>query len=155
MVFLGIDPGTVRVGYGLVKKDGGLKAIEYGLIGDGDKSYSERLVHIGEELKKLIKKHKPDVIGIEKVYFSKNKKTAISVAEARGVIVFVAESMGVPALEFSPTDIKSVVAGDGRCDKEALRKVVEITLGEKKIEGHDDVSDALAVAIRASFEDLK
>ena len=152
MIFLGIDPGTVRVGYGFIKKDGGLRAIEYGLIGDESKSPAERLAHIGDELKSLIKKHKPDVVGIERVYFSKNKTTALSVAEARGVIIFIAESMGIPVLEFSPTDIKSVVAGDGRCDKEALRRIVEITLEEKKIEGHDDISDALAVAIRASFE---
>lgn len=155
MIFLGIDPGTVRVGYGFIKKENGLRAIDYGIIGDESKTQSERLAHIGKELRSLIKKHVPDVLGVERLYFSKNKKTALSVAEARGVIVFVAESMGVPVLEFTPTDIKSVVAGDGRCEKEALRKIVAITLGEKKIEGPDDVSDALAVAIRASFEHVE
>ena len=155
MIILGIDPGTVRVGYGLIKKNGGLEAVAYGLIGDKDKSPAERLALIGSGIRALIKKYKPDVVGIERVYFSKNKKTALSVAEARGVIVFVVESMGVPLLEFTPTDIKSVVSGDGRCDKEALRKIVEITLGEKKIEGPDDISDALAVAIRTSFEHIK
>lgn len=155
MIFLGIDPGTVRVGYGVVKKDNGLSAVSYGLVGDKDKEPSERLAHIGEEIKKLIKKYNPDVVGIEKIYFSKNKKTAISVAEARGVIVFVVESMGIPMLEFTPSDIKRAVAGDGSCDKESLRRVVSITLGEKNIDGPDDISDALAIAIRASFEQIK
>jgi len=92
------------------------------------------------------------VFGVEKVYFSKNKKTALSVAEARGVILYTARKLGVPVLEFTPTDVKSVVAGDGKSDKASLAKIVGITLGEKNIDGPDDVSDALAIAIRASFE---
>jgi len=155
MVIIGIDPGTVRVGYGVIKKSGGLKSLEYGIIGDENKNAAERLAHIGDEIAALIKKYKPDFVGIEKIYFSKNKKTAISVAEARGVIVFVVKNMGVPILEFTPSDIKRVVAGDGKCDKYALRKIVAITLGEEKIDGPDDASDALAIAIRASFETRK
>ena len=156
MIILGIDPGTVRVGYGVIEKRGhALKTIDCGIIGDKDRDAMERLAYIGSEIKALIKKCGPDIIGIERIYFSKNKKTAISVAEARGVIVFVAKNMGIPILEFTPNDIKSVVAGDGRCDKESLRKMVAITLGERKIDGPDDISDALAIAIRASFENLK
>ena len=152
MIILGIDPGTVRVGYGLIEKDRGIRAVAYGLIGDKSKNSTGRLVYIGNEIRALIKKYKPDVVGIERVYFSKNKRTALAVAEARGVIVFVSEGLGVPVLEFSPTDIKSVVAGDGRCDKRALKKIVAMTLGVIDIAGPDDISDALAVAIRASFE---
>lgn len=152
MVILGIDPGTVRMGYGCIEKNRGLRTIAYGVVGSAEKGAAERLVHIGSEVRKLVKKYNPDVIGIEQVYFSKNKKTALSVAEARGVILFVAKSMGVPILEFTPSDIKRVVAGDGRCDKKALKKVVLMTLGEENITGPDDVSDALAIAIRASFE---
>ena len=156
MKILGIDPGTVRVGYGIIEKRGrALKTIDCGIIGDKDKSAIERLAYIGTEIRALIKKHKPDLMGVERIYFSKNKKTAISVAEARGVIVFVAKSMGVPIMEFTPSDIKSVVAGDRRCDKESLRRMVAITLGEKKIDGPDDISDALAIAIRASFDTPK
>jgi len=152
MVILGIDPGTVRVGYGCINKDSGLTMIACGVVGDIKKSRVDRLHHIGNEIKRLIKTYNPDVVSVEKVYFSKNKKTALSVAEARGVILFVAREMSVPVLEFTPTDIKRVVAGDGRSDKTALAKIVEITLGEKNIKGPDDVSDALAIAIRASFE---
>ena len=152
MVFLGIDPGTVRLGYGCIKKGVSLELVSYGVIGDASKNHIDRLSYLGGEVRKLIKKYKPDVLGIEQVYFSKNKKTALSIAEARGVVLFVASSLGVPVLEFSPSDIKRVVAGDGRCDKKALTKIVAMTLGEKEIKGHDDASDALAIAIRASFE---
>lgn len=152
MIILGIDPGTVRVGYGVIQKGGDLSMLACGLIGDVDRSSADRLSYIGNEIKNLIKKYKPDAVGVEKIYFSKNKKTALAVAEARGVIVSTVNNLGVPVLEFSPTDIKSVVAGDGRCDKKTLEKIVCITLREKSIGGPDDISDALAVAIRASFE---
>lgn len=154
MIILGIDPGTVRVGYGCIKKSGGLSMVACGLLGDSTKDHIDRLVYIGEEVRKLINKYKPDLMGIEKVYFSKNKKTAFVVSEARGVILFVAKQMNVPILEFTPSDVKRVVAGDGRADKKSLARVVEMTLGEEHIEGPDDVSDALAIAIRASFERL-
>ena len=156
MIILGIDPGTVRVGYGVIEVTGrALKILDCGVIGDKNRGAAERLAYIGNEVRALIKKCRPDIIGVEQIYFSKNKKTAISVAEARGVIVFVAKSMEIPILEFTPSDIKSVVAGDGRCDKKSLRKMVAITLGVEKIDGPDDVSDALAIAIRASFENPK
>src|SRR3989344_2307923 len=107
MVILGIDPGTVRVGYGVIEAGGrALKIIDCGIIGDEDKEAHERLAHIGDQIRALIKKHRPEVVSIERIYFSKNKKTAISVAEARGVIVFVAKSMNVPILEFTPSEIK-------------------------------------------------
>jgi len=154
MIILGIDPGTVRVGYGCIEKNGGLSMIACGVVGDETKDHIGRLVYIGEEVRKLIDKYKPDLMGIEKVYFSKNRKTAFAVSEARGVILFIAKQMGVPVLEFTPSDIKRVVAGDGRADKKSLTRVVMMTLGEKHIEGPDDVSDALAIAIRASFERL-
>jgi len=152
MVILGIDPGTVRVGYGCINKDSELTMIASGVVGDTKKDSADRLAHISSEIERLIKTYNPAVVSVEKVYFSKNKKTALSIAEARGVILSVARKMDVPVLEFTPTDIKRVVAGDGRSDKTTLAKIVEITLGEKNIDGPDDVTDALAIAIRASFE---
>lgn len=152
MIILGIDPGTVRAGYGVIRADRGLSVVDSGLVGSKEKDRDARLSHIANEIKSVIKKYSPDVIGIEKLYFSKNKKTALSVSEARGVILFVAHSQGIPVMEFTPTEIKSAVAGDGRCDKETLRRVVALTLGQKTISGPDDISDALAVAIRVSFE---
>lgn len=106
--------------------------IACGVVGDAKKDNADRLLHIGNEIEKLIKAYNPDVVSVEKVYFSKNKKTALSVAEARGVILYTARKLGVPVLEFTPTDVKSVVAGDGKSDKASLAKIVGITLGEKK-----------------------
>ena len=154
MTILGIDPGTTRMGYGLINTNPSLEYIDCGVIGDDTANYLDRLLYIGDEFEKKIKEYKPSVIGIEKVFFSKNKKTAISVSEARGVILFLSRTNGVPVFEFSPSDIKRSVAGDGACDKATLSKMVSITLGIDKIPGHDDASDALAIAIRTSFESI-
>jgi len=153
MIILGIDPGTTRMGYGIIESEKGAELIACGILGDETaSSQKERLGVINEELEKIILKYKPDLIGIEKLFFSKNKKTALSVAEARGVVLAVSDRANIPTLEFGPSDIKRVVAGDGRCDKGTLARIVSITLGVENIPGPDDVSDALAVAIRASFE---
>ncbi len=152
MIILGIDPGTTRMGYGIISTKNKLNLIESGVIGNKNGSKEERLYHIHKELKKLIEKYKPEIIGIEEVYFSKNKKTALLIAEARGVVLSLSRQSGVRILEFTPSNIKSMVAGDGRCDKKTLARVVAITLGVKEIPGPDDISDALAIAIRTSFE---
>ena len=152
MIILGIDPGTTRIGYGLIEKKNGLRLITYGVIEPKGVSQVERLLTLSRELRKIIKKHKPTVAGIEKLYFSKNQKTALSVAEARGVITLVVAEEGIPVLEFGPNEIKSAVTGYGGSDKEAVRKIVALSLGVRTIEGMDDASDALAIAIRTSFE---
>lgn len=153
MIILGIDPGTTRMGYGVIKSERSSKLIACGILGNETVgSQKERLGIINKELEKIILKYKPDMISIEKLFFSKNKKTALSVAEARGVVLAVSDRANIPTLEFGPSDIKRVVAGDGRCDKRTLARIVALTLGVESIPGPDDVSDALAVAIRASFE---
>lgn len=153
VVFLGLDPGTTRIGYGLVKKEGGkLSYINCGAIEIKKPSASERLVFLEKRLEQIIKAHRPRVAGIEKLYFDKNKKTALGVAEARGVMLFTLGKLKIPILEFDPTEIKRTVAGDGHCDKKTLARVVSMTLGVKSLPGPDDAHDALAIAIRASFE---
>lgn len=152
MNILGIDPGTTRMGFGVVSSESGLKYIDCGVIGYEKGDSIERLVYIGRELEKKIKAYNPGVLGVEKIFFSKNSKTAISVAEARGVVLYIAGSMGIPVLEFSPSDVKRVVAGYGACDKKTLEKVVIMTLGIDSVPHYDDASDALALAIRTSFD---
>ena len=142
MIILGIDPGTVRVGYGCIKKDRGLTMVACGIVGDANKDHIDRLAHIGTAIRNLIEKHKPDLIGIEKVYFSKNRKTAMDVAEARGVILFIAREAGVPVVEFSPSDVKRVVAGGGRSEKKSFAKSVVFTIGEKNVDGPGDNAHA-------------
>lgn len=153
IVFLGLDPGTTRIGYGLVKKEGGkLSLIDCGAIEIKKPSASERLVFLENKLEQITEIHCPNVAGVEKLYFAKNKKTALGVAEARGVMLLTLGKLKIPILEFDPTDIKRTVAGDGHCDKKTLAKMVCLTLKVKNIPGPDDVSDAVAIAIRASFE---
>ncbi len=152
-VFLGLDPGTTRIGFGLIKKERGkLSLIKCGVIEIKDKETGGRLAVLETQLSQIIKTDRPTVAGVEKLYFAKNKKTALGVAEARGVILLCLSKARVPILEFDPTDVKRTVAGDGHCDKRVLAKIVMLTLGIKSIPGPDDVSDALAIAIRASFE---
>jgi len=150
-VILGIDPGTTRIGYGVISKNGSsLKLLECGLIEPGREK--SRFKNLERGLSMLIKKHKPDLAAVEKLYFSKNKKTAMSVAESRGIILFILDKYSFKTLEFDPNDVKSAVTGFGKSDKKAVAKYVCLTLGIQRVDGPDDISDALAIAIRASFE---
>lgn len=150
-IILGIDPGTTRIGYGVIKKSGSvLKLLDYGIIepvgNDNRFNILERL------LNSIIKKYKPSLAAVEKIYFSKNKKTAMSVAEYRGIILFILNKKVKTVLEFDPNNIKLAVTGSGNSDKKTISEYVCLTLGISNISGPDDASDALAVAIRASFE---
>lgn len=141
----------MRIGYGVISKKGNhLEALTYGVI--EPVMSNGRFKDMETELNKLIKKYKPDVAAVEKIFFSKNKKTALAVAEARGVILFILERHNIKTLEFSPNEIKATITGSGVSDKKTVSRFTALALGLKKISGHDDVSDALAVAVRASFE---
>lgn len=154
VTFLGLDPGTTRIGYGLIKKSGEkLALLECGVLKSPlSTSQVDRLLALEKHLTQIIKTERPSVAGVEKLYFAKNKKTALGVAEARGVMLLTLGKLKIPVLEFDPTDVKRTVAGDGHCDKKTMAKMVCITLGEESLPEPDDASDALAVAIRASFE---
>lgn len=152
MVILGIDPGTTRIGYGLINKNGRIKLIDYGVIEIKAAIQKDRLVELSSKLEELIKKYQPEAAGIEKLYFAKNQKTALSVAEARGVIILTLAKNSVPIKEFDPKEIKAAITGYGGSDKEAVRRIVALSLGIPKLVGLDDASDALAIAIRTAFE---
>lgn len=152
MKILGIDPGTTRTGYGLIEKNGGVKLLACGLI-DGEKVKKEdRLSRLEEGVENLIHTYRPDLVCLEKLFFSKNKRTASSVSEARGVILLVIQKSGVKFMEFGPSEIKSAVAGNGSANKAQVMRAVMWTLGVKTIPGPDDVSDALAIALRGAFD---
>ena len=153
MVILGIDPGTTIIGFGVIDKNKNkLKLINYGVIRTKNVSQEHKLAKISEEIGKIIKKYKPKVAGIETLFFSANKKTALSVAEARGAIILTLMQNSVPVKEFTPNNIKSTVSGYGKSDKKAMEKIVSMTLCIKKSNLPDDAFDALAIAIRTSFE---
>ena len=150
MIFLGIDPGTAITGYGLVRenKNGDLEAIDYGVIKTASKlPLEERLIKIYNELEELILLHKPTSGAVEKVFFSTNAKTAMSVGHARGVVLLVLAKNGVPIADYSPMDVKQAVVGYGVAEKRQVQEMVKAILNLNEIPKPDDAADALAVAI--------
>ena len=153
MIILGIDPGTATTGYGVIESNKGkLKIIDYGCILTDKKSkMPERLDFLGEELKKIIKKYKPQALAVEELFFFKNAKTIITVGQARGVILFVGKNIGkktgLDIFEYTPLQVKQAVVGYGRADKKQVQEMVKAILGLNEIPQPDDAADALAVAI--------
>ena len=114
------------------------------------KNKEERLAELGNSFEKLLKKEKPDAVALEKLFFMKNIKTGIDVAQARGILVYLAAKNKIPILEIAPSEVKSNITGHGAADKKAVGKMVCRILKIEKINGPDDVSDALAIAIAGS-----
>lgn len=149
MIILGIDPGTRRVGYGVVKKEGNtFSLLETGLLKIESKEDISALEETKRDLDAIINKFKPDGFAIEKVFFAKNRKTGIAVAQARGVLILAAAEKNIPIKEYSPNAIKLALTGYGGADKKAVHKMVKLLLGglDNIV---DDASDALAMAIVA------
>lgn len=148
MVILGIDPGIKRIGYGLVETNrGGIKFIDAGLLKIKSAKPVDALQETGRQISVLIKRFRPQVLAIEKIYFAKNQKTGIQVAEARGVVIATAIERGLAVQEFGPNEIKAGITGYGLADKKAVLKMVKLLLNKPDIDIIDDASDALAVAI--------
>ena len=151
MRVLGIDPGYGRVGYGAIEEQGNrLKALAYGVIETGAKmAFEERLLAIHKAVRDLVKKHRPDEVSLETLFFSKNTKTALKVAEARGVIRLALAALKVPVLECSPQDVKLALAGFGGADKGQVTRMVTRLLGLAEPPRPDDAADALALGLAA------
>ena len=160
MIILGIDPGTATTGYGVIENNQGkVKAVDYGcVLTDKKIKMPERLDFLGEELKKIIKKYKPQAMAVEELFFFKNAKTIITVGQARGVILFVGKNAGknigkssekaeLDIYEYTPLQVKQAVVGYGRADKNQVQQMVKSILGLNEIPKPDDAADALAVAI--------
>ncbi|KKU14624.1 crossover junction endodeoxyribonuclease RuvC [Candidatus Wolfebacteria bacterium RIFCSPLOWO2_01_FULL_45_19] len=151
MIILGIDPGSSRIGYGVIeKKPGNIRLIKAGVIEIKTKKTSLKYATLASELENLLKKCRPDIAAIEKLYFSKNQKTAMEVAGAIGVIMYVISKSGVPLREYAPQQIKKAITGFGSADKATVAKMSCALLNIKDIPGPDDVSDAVAIAITAA-----
>ncbi len=149
MIVLGIDPGTAALGYGVVERTGGsLRAVDYGLVATTpDMPLPERLLRIHEALAELIETHRPDLLGVERLFFSKNAQTAFGVGQARGVVLLAAAEHGVPVREATPNEIKLGVTGVGGADTEQVGRMVAVILGLDQVPTPDDTADALACAI--------
>lgn len=149
MIILGIDPGYAIVGIGVLEyKNGKFRPIEYNAITThASMSTSLRLKVIFEEIGAYLDKYKPDAVAIEELFFNSNQKTAIAVAQARGVLVSQTAIRDIPIYEYTPLQIKQSVTGYGRADKAQVQQMVKLLLGLNAIPKPDDAADALAVAI--------
>lgn len=149
MVIFGIDPGYAIVGCGIIRYEhNNFTLMGYGAVTtDKDMPFNKRLEKIYNDITELINKFKPDAISIERLYFNTNQKTAIDVAQARGVIVLAAEQSGIPIYEYTPLQVKQSIVGYGRAEKQQVQEMTRMFLHLDKIPKPDDAADALALAI--------
>jgi len=150
MLAIGIDPGTAITGYGVLREepDGSLSVIDYGVIETSpSEAMPQRLVQLYQKLKNVIDLHKPQSGAVEKLFFARNVRTALSVGQARGVALLALAEAGVELSEYSPNEVKQAVTGYGGADKHQVQSMVQALLGLDRIPQPDDAADALAVAI--------
>lgn len=149
MIILGIDPGYARCGYGLIKLEGSkMTLVDYGCFETmADMNHHDRLLLLHREIDEILRLHKPQKVGVETLFFSKNTKTALKVAEARGSILLTLAKFGIPLLELSPNQIKLAITGQGSADKQQIQFMVKLMLKLAEIPKPDDAADALAIAI--------
>lgn len=148
MKIIGIDPGTTQIGFGIIRNEGNhFEALDYGIIKNPGKDKLFDYQNTTQELSKLIKKHKPELAVVEKLFFFKNQKTVMSVGEMRGVIMLTLANHNLPVLEFTPMQVKQALSGYGRADKSQVQRMVRLILDIKEEIKPDDAADALAIAI--------
>ncbi len=150
MRILGLDPGTATVGYGIVEElDGQVSVVDYGVIRtepkDGDSAH--RLQIIYEQLNELLNQFEPDAAAVEELFFGRNITTAISVGQARGVLLLALANAGIPVAEYSPPKIKEAVSGYGNASKQQVQYMVQNLLNLEEVPKPDDAADGLAVAL--------
>jgi len=148
-IIIGIDPGLASTGFGVIVIENDEEIpIDFGVIQTSkEKDLNIRLNEIYKHLKKLINKYKPSAIAIEDIYFCKNLKTAILVAQARGVALLSTAEMGIPVFEYSPLQVKQAIVGYGKATKEQVQKMIKSILKLEKIPGSDHAADSLAIAL--------
>lgn len=154
MKILGIDPGIGICGFGLIETTtrAGAKALDYGAVTTVvDAPLASRLMELYEGLSEVFDECKPDVVAIEKLFFSKNITTGIAVAEARGIVLLVAAQKNLKIREYTPNEIKKSLTGYGAATKTQIQEMVRTHLSLTKKPKPDDAADALAAAITCSF----
>lgn len=153
MITLGIDPGTAVCGFGVVALDGGrLRLVDAGCIRtEAGESDAHRLALLHRSLRQLMGEHRPDRVGVERLFFQRNVQTAMVVGQARGVALLAAAEAGVPIDEPTPNEVKQAVCGNGAADKRQVATMVERLLGVSLAGVADDATDALAIAIGTAY----
>ena len=151
---LGIDPGIGICGFGLIETGAGIsaKALDYGVVKTTvDAPLPSRLKELYDSLVDVFQQTKPEMVAVEKLFFSKNVTTGIAVAEARGIVLLIAEQNHLPVYEYSPNQIKKSLTGYGSATKTQMEEMARIHLGLKNKPKPDDAADALAVAVTCGF----
>ena len=149
MIVLGLDPGYAIVGWGLVRYENArYTPLRYGAITtEAGTDFSLRLQEIYRDMTDLLQTCRPEALAVEKLYFKNNQKTAIDVAQARGVIVLAVQNKGIPIFEYTPLQVKQSIVGYGRAEKAQVQEMTKMFLHLDKIPKPDDAADALALAI--------
>ena len=149
MLILGIDPGYAIIGWGLIRFERGKYIpVDFGAITtNAGVPFNRRLEQIYDQLNELLDTHHPDAVAVEKLYFQTNAKTAIDVAQARGVTMLALQKHGVPVFEYTPLQVKSAVTGFGQAQKPQVMEMTKRLLRLKAVPKPDDTADALAIAI--------
>ena len=157
MIILGLDPGTVAAGYAVITPEGPgnrtPRLSAAGLLAVRAQDPAERLKELHQSLKKLIRRWKPGAVAVEKLFFAANAKTAMAVAEARGVLLLTAVLGGTIVYEYTPAEIKKTITGQGNADKPQVQKMIFLTLPEtRRLKARDDVFDAIAAALTCHYK---
>jgi len=150
MLVIGIDPGTAITGYGLVREnaDGNLMVVDYGaILTSPESSMPERLLELHRRLVEILLLHRPVSGAVEKLFFHRNVTTALSVGQARGVVLLAMAAAGLEIGEYTPLEVKQAIVGYGNADKNQVQQMVRAILGLPDVPRPDDAADALAVAI--------
>lgn len=151
MIVLGIDPGTARIGYGIISSERNrLSCLDYGILKNTSTDKLYNFQETEKSLSRLIKKYKPDIAGIEKLFFFKNQKTVMAVSEMRGVLLLTLAKHNIPVQEFTPPQVKQNISAYGRAQKDQVQRMIKLLLNLKDPIKPDDAADALAIAICCS-----
>ncbi len=149
MRVLGIDPGTVIMGYGVIEsRDDEVTLIDCGALTSPPRSpIGERLSYFYNKLIEIISRYQPEVVAVEQPFVAKNVRSALAVGRAQAVAILAAANKGIPSYEYTPTQVKQMVANYGASSKEQMQEMVRLQLGLPQIPEPSDAADALAVAI--------
>jgi crossover junction endodeoxyribonuclease RuvC len=149
MKIIGIDPGYAIVGYGVIEyRNMSFTTLDYGaILTEAGMPFGKRLRKIYEDLMLILERHKPEALAVEKLFFTTNQKTAIDVAQARGLVLLAAELSGVPYFEYTPLQVKQAVVGYGKAQKAQVMDMTKRLLKLDQVPKPDDTADALAIAI--------
>ena len=154
MNILGIDPGLATCGFGIIKADRkSYSLVECGIIRTyPEQPFPERLSNIYKAMNSIIRDFNAEKAGVEKLYFSRNTKTAMKVAQARGVIMLALNENSIPVFEFTPLSVKKRISGSGRADKKVIQNIIAGMLNLESPPKPDDAADAIAIAINTYYE---